>query len=74
MTFSSSPLTFICNEEKNKEETYKLNDNLEMLNLELYCSYPWSRIELMEIALSINDICFDRVHPNKGGIKKKTSL
>ena len=54
----------------NNEEISKFNDNLEMIDgLELNGSYPWSRIEVLENALSIIDICFDGVHLNNGGIK-----
>ena len=53
----------------NNEEISKFNDHLEMISLELDGSYPWSRIEVLENALSIDDICFDGVHPNNGGIK-----
>ena len=53
----------------NNEEIYKFNDHLEMISLELDGSYPWSRIEVLENALSIDDICFDGVHPNNDGIK-----
>ena len=53
----------------NNEEKSKLNDHLEMISLELDGSYPWSRIEVLENALSIVDICFDGVHPNNGGVK-----
>ena len=53
----------------NNEEKSKFNDHLEMISLELDGSYPWSRIEVLENALSIDDICFDGVHPNNCGIK-----
>ena len=53
----------------NNEEISKFKDHLEMISLELDGSYPWSRIEVLENALSIHDICFDGVHPNNGGIK-----
>ena len=53
----------------NTEKIFKLNDHLEMISLELDGSYPWSRIEVLENALSIDDICFDGVHPNNGGIR-----
>ena len=48
----------------NNEEISKITDHLEMINLELDGSYPWSRIEVLEHGLSIDDICFDGVHPN----------
>ena len=51
------------------EEISKFIDHLEMISLELDGSYPWSRIEVLENAISIDDICFDGVHPNNGGIK-----
>ena len=44
-----------------------LVDHLEMISLEL--DDPWSWIEVLENALSIDDICFDGVHPKNGGIK-----
>ena len=47
----------------------KINDHLEMISLELDGSYPWSRIEVLENALSIDDICFDGMHPKNGGLK-----
>ena len=53
----------------NNEEISKFNDHLEMISLELDGSYPWSRIEVLENALSIDDICFDGVDPNNGGIR-----
>ena len=53
----------------NNEEISKYNDHLEMISLKLDGSYPWSRIEVLEKALSIGDICFDVVHPNNGGIE-----
>ena len=53
----------------NNEEISIFNDHLEMISLELDGSYPWSRMEVLENALSIDDICFDGVHPNNGGIK-----
>ena len=53
----------------NNEKISKLNDPLEMISLEHDGSYPSSRIEVLENALSIDDICFDGVHPNNGGIK-----
>ena len=43
----------------NNEEKSKFNDHLEMISLELDGSYPWSRIEVLENALSIDDICFE---------------
>ena len=53
----------------NNEEISKFNDNLEKINLELDGSYPWSRIEVLENALLIDDICFDGEHPDNGGIQ-----
>ena len=53
----------------NNEEISKFNDNLKMISLELDGSYPWSRNEVLENAQSVDDICFDGVHPNNGGIK-----
>ena len=59
-----------CNGRKtNDEEISIFNDHLEMISLELDGSYPWSRIEVLENALSIDDICFDEVHLKNGGIK-----
>ena len=52
----------------NNEEISKFNDHLEMISLELDGSYPWSRIEVLENALS-NDEYFDGVHHNNGSIK-----
>ena len=42
-----------------------------MISVELVGSYPWSRVEVLENALSIDDICFDGVHPNNVGIKNE---
>ena len=53
----------------NNAQISKINYHLEMISLELDGSYPWSRTEVLENALSIDDISFDGVHPNKGGIK-----
>ena len=53
----------------NNYELSKFNDHLEMISLELDGSYPWSRIEILENALSIDDICFDGEHPKNGGKK-----
>ena len=43
------------------------NDRPEMITLELDGSYPSSRIEVLENALSIDDICVEGLHPNNGG-------
>ena len=53
----------------NNEEISEFNDHLKLISLELDGSYPWSRIEIFENSVSIDDICFDGVHPNNGGIK-----
>ena len=54
----------------NNEEISKFNDHIEMISPELDGSYPWSQIEVLENALSIDDVCFAGVHRNNGGIKK----
>ena len=53
----------------NNEEKSQFNDHLEWISLELYGSYPCSLTEVLENGLSTNDVCFDGVHPNNGGIK-----
>ena len=58
----------------NNEEITKFNDHLEMIRLEFDGSYPWSRIEVLENAVSIDDICFYGVHPNNDGIKKLVEI
>ena len=66
-----SPLKDFCYGRKtNNEDVSKFNDHLEMISPELDGSCLWSRIEVLENALSIKNICFDGVHPNYGGIKK----
>ena len=64
------PVKDVCYRRKtNNVEISKFNDYLEMISLEPDGSYPWLRIEVLEKALSIDDICFDGVHPNNGGLK-----
>ena len=53
----------------NNKEISKFNDHLEMISLELDGPYPWSRVKVLENALSIDDICFAGVHPNNECIK-----
>ena len=64
------PVTNGCSGRKtNSKEISNFSDNLEIVSLELDGSYSWSRIEFLENALSIDDVCFDGVHPNNGGIR-----
>ena len=64
-----SPVKDGCYGSNSNNEESKFSDLPEMISLELDGSYPLSRIEFLENALSIDDICFDGVHTNNGGIK-----
>ena len=56
--------------EEKQTYLYSMIIRLEMMSLELDCSYPSSRIKVLENALSIDDICVEVLHPNNGGIEK----
>ena len=63
------PLKDCCHGRNTKNEgVSKFNDHLEMISLEFDGSFYWSRIEVLENALTIDVMCFDGVRPNNGGI------